>query len=73
MLIDADLSSTLDRILDTAADNSGSQRSWPSWVSNPNNVTYDAIFNRLLEILLHNITLATCLPWLAPSSLSPPC
>ena len=58
MLIDADLSSTLDRILDTAADNLRVAKILAQLGLDPNNVTYDAIFNRLLEILLHNITLA---------------
>src|ERR1700683_2837336 len=58
MLIDADLSSTLDRILDTAADNLRIAKILVQLGLDPNNVTYDAIFNRLLEILLHNITLA---------------
>jgi Cyclic nucleotide-binding domain len=58
MLIDADLSSTLDRILDTAADNLRIAKILVQLGLDPNNVTYDAIFNRLLEIFLHNITLA---------------
>ena len=58
MLIDADLSSTLDRILDTAADNLRIAKVLVQLGLDPNNVTYDAIFNRLLEIFLHNITLA---------------
>lgn len=58
MLLGADLSSTLDRILDTAADNLRIAKILVQLGLDPNNVTYDAIFNRLLEILLHNITLA---------------
>src|ERR1700683_5538867 len=58
MLIDADLSSTLDRILDTAADNLRIAKILVQLGLDPNNVTYDAIFNRLLEIFLQNITLA---------------
>ena len=58
MLIDADLSSTLDRILDTAADNLRVAKILVQLGLDPNNVTYDAIFNRLLEIFLQNITLA---------------
>jgi Cyclic nucleotide-binding domain len=54
----ADLSSTLDRILDTAADNLRVAKILVQLGLDPNNVTYDAIFNRLLEIFLHNITLA---------------
>jgi hypothetical protein len=58
MLLDADLSSTLDRILDTAADNLRVAKILVQLGLDPNNVTYDAIFNRLLEIFLQNITLA---------------
>jgi len=39
----------------------------------PNNVTWDAIFNRLLEIFLHNITLANMFALSARSSLLPHC
>jgi Cyclic nucleotide-binding domain len=58
MLINADLSSTLDRILDTAADNLRVAKILVQLGLDPNNITYDAIFNRLLEIFLQNITLA---------------
>jgi hypothetical protein len=54
----ADLSSVLDRILDTAADNLRVAKILIQLGLDPNNVTYDAIFNRLLEIVLANITLA---------------
>jgi hypothetical protein len=54
----ADLSSALDRILDTAADNLRVAKILVQLGLDPNNVTYDAIFNRLLEIVLANITLA---------------
>src|ERR1700686_2233742 len=54
----ADLSTALDRILDAAADNLRVAKILGQLGLDPNNVTYDAIFNRLLEILLHNITLA---------------
>ncbi len=54
----ADMSTTLDRILDTAADNLRVAKILVQLGLDPNNVTYDAIFNRLLEIFLHNITLA---------------
>jgi hypothetical protein len=57
-MLSADLSSTLDRILDTAADNLRIAKILVQLGLDPNNVTYDAIFNRLLEIFLHNITLA---------------
>src|SRR5450631_4428899 len=58
MLSGADMSTTLDRILDTAADNLKVAKILVLLGLDPNNVTYDAIFNRLLEILLHSITLA---------------
>jgi hypothetical protein len=54
----ADLSSALDRILDAAADNLRIAKILIQLGLDPNNVTYDAIFNRLLEIFLANITLA---------------
>src|SRR6202048_2503237 len=54
----ADLSTTLNRILDTAADNLRIAKILVQMGLNPDNVTYDAIFNRLLEIGLANITLA---------------
>ena len=57
-LSNADLSNTLNRILDTAADNLRVAKILIQLGLDPNNVTYDAIFNRLLEILLANITLA---------------
>jgi len=52
------MSTTLDRILDTAADNLRIAKILVQLGLDPNNVTYDAIFNRLLEIGLANITLA---------------
>jgi Cyclic nucleotide-binding domain len=48
----------LDRILDAATDNLRFAKILVQMGLDPNNVTYDAIFNRLLEIFLHNITLA---------------
>jgi Cyclic nucleotide-binding domain len=54
----ADMSTVLDRILDTAADNLRVAKILVQLGLDPNNVTYDAIFNRLLEIFLHSITLA---------------
>src|ERR1700756_2472397 len=53
-----DLSTTLNRILDAAADNLRVAKVLMQLGLDPDNVTYDAIFNRLLEIVLHNITLA---------------
>jgi hypothetical protein len=54
----ADLSTILNRILDAAADNLRVAKILTQMGLDPDNITYDAIFNRLLEILLHNITLA---------------
>ena len=50
--------SILDRILDTAADNLRIEKILVQMGLDPNNITYDALFNRLLEIVLANITLA---------------
>src|ERR1700759_201306 len=52
------MSNILDRILDTAADNLRVAKILTQMGLDPDNVTYDAIFNRLLEIFLHNINLA---------------
>ena len=54
----ADISSILDRILDTAADNLRIAKILIQMGLDPNNITYDALFSRLLEIVLANITLA---------------
>ena len=54
----ADLSTILNRILDTAADNLRIAKILLQMGLDPDNITYDALFNRLLEILLANITLA---------------
>ena len=58
MIPSADMSQTMDRILNTAADNLRVAKILVQLGLDPNNVTYDAIFNRLLEIFLANITLA---------------
>ena len=58
MFISADMSNVLDRILDAATDNLRIAKILIQMGLDPNNVTYDAIFNRLLEIFLHNINLA---------------
>src|SRR5271169_7227609 len=58
MLSGADMSNVLNRILDTATDNLRIAKILMQMGLDPDNITYDAIFNRLLEILLHNITLA---------------
>src|ERR1700739_3800752 len=52
------MSIMLDRILDAATDNLRLAKILVQMGLDPNNVTWDAIFNRLLEIFLHNITLA---------------
>jgi hypothetical protein len=54
----ADLSTILDRVLDTAADNLRIAKVLVLLGLDPNNVTYDAIFNRLFEIILAQISLA---------------
>src|SRR6202007_587622 len=54
----ADFSTILNRILDTAADNLRIAKVLIQMGLDPNNITYDALFNRLLEIVLANITLA---------------
>src|SRR6201991_225784 len=52
------MSIMLDRILDVATDNLRIAKLLIQMGLDPNNVTWDAIFNRLLEIFIHNITLA---------------
>jgi Cyclic nucleotide-binding domain len=54
----ADMSTIMDRILDAASDNLRVAKILMQLGLDPNNITYDAIFNRLLEIFLANITLA---------------
>jgi CRP-like cAMP-binding protein len=54
----ADFSTILNRILDTAADNLRIAKILVQLGLDPNNITYDVLFNRLLEIVLANITLA---------------
>src|SRR5712672_4145790 len=54
----ADLSTILNRILDAAADNLRIAKILVQMGLDPDNVTYDAIFNRVLEIVLANINLA---------------
>ena len=54
----ADVSTILNRILDTAADNLRIAKILVQMGLDPNNITYDALFNRMLEIVLANITLA---------------
>ena len=55
--ISADLSMILDRILDTAADNLRIAKILVQMGLDPNNITYDALLNRLLEIVLATINL----------------
>src|SRR3981189_1676553 len=53
-----DLSTTLNRILDAAADNLRVAKILIQLGLDPNNITSDALINRLLEIVLADITLA---------------
>src|SRR3954469_20673322 len=57
-LYSADQPNLMDRILETAADNLRVAKILIQLGLDPNNVTYDAIFNRLLELFIANITLA---------------
>src|ERR1700739_4159580 len=54
----ADISTILNRILDTASDNLRVAKILTQLGLDPNNITYDAVLDLLLEIFLHNITLA---------------
>ena len=54
----ADFSTALDRILNTASDNLRVAKILVQMGLDPNNITYDALLNRLFEIVLANITLA---------------
>lgn len=56
--ISADVSTILNRVLDTAADNLRVAKILIQMGLDPNNITYDALLNRLFEIVLSNITLA---------------
>src|SRR5438105_3399765 len=58
MFIGAESPNVFNRILDTAADNLRVAKILTQLGLDPDNVTYDAIFNRLLELFLHNINLA---------------
>ena len=51
-------STFLNRIIDKAADNLRIAKILVQLGLDPDNITYDAIFNRLLEIFLANITIA---------------
>jgi len=58
MMLSADVSSILDRILNAATDNLRFAKILVQLGLDPNDVTWNDIFSRLLEIFLHNITLA---------------
>lgn len=58
MVSSADVSTILNRVLDTAADNFRIAKIFVQMGLDPNNITYDALFDRLLQIALANITLA---------------
>jgi ABC-type multidrug transport system fused ATPase/permease subunit len=58
MFLSADMSDMLNRILDAATNNLRIANILIQMGLDPDNVTWDGIFNRLLEIFLHNITLA---------------
>ena len=60
MTFSADMSTILNRILDTATDNLRVAKILIQLGLDPNNVTYDAIFNRLLEIFLPTSPWPTC-------------
>jgi Cyclic nucleotide-binding domain len=57
--INTDLSTTLDRILDAATNNFRIAKILVQLGLDPNNVTYEAIYNRLLEIVVANINIAS--------------
>jgi hypothetical protein len=57
-LSNVELPTIMDRILDKAADNLRFAKILVQLGLDPDNVTYDAVFNRLLEIFLANITIA---------------
>jgi len=55
---DVKISTILDRILDKATDNLRIAKLLVQLGLDPDNITFDAIFNRLVEIFLANITIA---------------
>ena len=59
MELSADISAILNRILDAAADNLTFAKLLIKLGLDPNNVTYDALFNRLLELVVANINIAS--------------
>jgi CRP-like cAMP-binding protein len=58
MFLGAESGNIFDRILDTATDNLRVAKILTQMGLDPNNVTYDSIFNRLFDIFLSNINLA---------------
>jgi len=59
MELGADIATTLNRILDAAADNLTFAKLLVKLGLDPNNITYDALFNRLLELVVANINIAS--------------
>jgi hypothetical protein len=59
MELGADIATILNRILDAAADNLTFAKLLVKLGLDPNNVTYDALFNRLLELVVANINIAS--------------
>jgi CRP-like cAMP-binding protein len=57
-LSSSDLSTILNRVLDAAADNLRFAKILVQMGLNPSNITYEALFSRLVEIALANLTLA---------------
>ena len=59
MELDADMAMTLNRILDAASNNLTFAKLLVKLGLDPNNITYDALFNRLLELVVANINIAS--------------
>lgn len=59
MELGADIATTLNRILDAAADNLTFAKLLVKLGLDPNNITYDALFNRLAELVVANINIAS--------------
>ncbi len=59
MELGADIATILNRILDAAADNLTFAKLLVKLGLDPNNITYDALFNRLLELVVANINIAS--------------
>src|SRR6478736_8756248 len=58
----ADISSILDRILEAATDNLRIAKILVQMGLDPNNVTYDSIFNRMLEFFVATLLMRTMVP-----------